>query len=255
MESAQSERDEFEQRLATEGVKGAGEWLVKRYADDVFGLCCSIVRRRATAEDLTQEVFSKALAALSAYRGDAAPRTWLLAIARHRCIDELRALRRERTLFLDEASDTYPDEMPLVLDRITSSETARQALDALDEGDRSVVVLRFGHGLEYQEIADVFGVRQGAVRMRVSRALSRMREALGVSLSEAPGVAGAVLGAAPPAPRTPAPAAAPAALPAMRARVGFGGGKPPAAPHPGNAHLREAAPLELRERLLSLVRA
>src|SRR5690606_39311726 len=60
----------------------------------------------------------------------------------------------------------------------------------LGEGERALVVLHFGHGVGYPELADSFGLREGAVRMRISRALARMRAALAADRDD-------LLGAAP----------------------------------------------------------
>ncbi|HTM22746.1 MAG TPA: sigma-70 family RNA polymerase sigma factor, partial [Kofleriaceae bacterium] len=73
------------------------------------------------------------------------------------------------------------------------------ALAALAEGDRALIVLRFRHGLDYAELAAAFGLREGTVRMRLSRALRRMRDAL-------------IVPAAPAAPAAAAPARARAAV-------------------------------------------
>lgn len=166
--------------LESGGVKAAGAWLVREYARDVYALCRAVVRDRDTAEDLAHDAFARALGALLTYRGEASPRTWLLTIARHRCFDHLRAKKRERTLIFesDAGGDSYPSNAPLMLDDLVSAESLRRALESLDEGDRALVVLRHAHAMDYAALADVFGTREGTVRMRLSRATARMRAAL-----------------------------------------------------------------------------
>jgi len=141
-----------------------------------------MVHDATLAEDLTQEVFGRAFAGLTAFRGEASPRTWLLAIARNRCIDHLRSLRCEpwRGAAPDSAADPdeQPDDRPLAPDLISRRAEVASALSQLTEGERAIVILRFRHGLEYSELADVFDLREGTVRMRMSRALARMRRAL-----------------------------------------------------------------------------
>jgi RNA polymerase sigma-70 factor, ECF subfamily len=164
-------------------LRQAGTWLVQRHARDVLGLCGAMVRDPTTAEDLTQDVFGKAFTALGQYRREASSRTWLLAIARNRCIDHLRALQRDpwRGAPPDDASadpDRVPDAAPLPAELLTSRAQVEAALDELVEGERALVVLRYRHGLDYRELAHVFGIRPGTLRMRLSRALSRMRAAL-----------------------------------------------------------------------------
>lgn len=183
METTAALDTEFYAYLDAGDLRQAGTWLVQRHARDVLGLCGAMVRDPATAEDLTQDVFGKAFTALGQYRREASSRTWLLAIARNRCIDHLRALRRDpwRGAPPDDASadpDRVPDAAPLPAELLTSRAQVEAALDELVEGERALVVLRYRHGLDYRELAHVFGIRPGTLRMRLSRALSRMRAAL-----------------------------------------------------------------------------
>ena len=225
-------------------LRAAGTWLVERFADQVLGLCRAMVRDPSVAEDLTQEVFGRAFAALAGFRGESSARTWLLAIARNRCIDHLRSARRDPWGDDDGSEpDEHPDDAPLAPDLLARQREVQAALEGLAEGERALVVLRYRHGLDYRELALVFGLREGTVRMRLSRALGRMRGRLVASRRS--------LGAPPPARRpapqrpaapplgAPAPAPAPpraapeppsqAAAPVSRS---LGAGPPPA---PGGA--------------------
>ena len=161
-------------------LRRAGAWLVYRFSDEVFGLCAAMVRDRSAAEDLAQDVFGRAFASLGGFRGEASARTWILAIARNRCIDHLRALHRDPWHGADPDSepDAQPVEAPLPADLLADRAAVEEALAELAEGERALVVLRFRHGLEYAELAAAFGLREGAVRMRLSRALAKMRQQL-----------------------------------------------------------------------------
>lgn len=160
-------------------MRGAAACLVGRHADEVYGLCRAMVRDDVVAEDLSQDVFGRAFSALASFRGDASSRTWILRIARNRCIDYLRSVQRQPWGSDDDASaEEEPGLEPRVDDLLVRHGDVRRGLAALTEGERAMVMLRFGHGLEYAELADTFGLREGAVRMRVSRAVTKMREAL-----------------------------------------------------------------------------
>lgn len=140
-----------------------------------------MVRDLETAEDLTQEVFERAFAGLPGFRREASSRTWLLTIARNLCIDHLRAQNREPSTggrLEGSEPDAQADESPLPSELVARRRGLKTALDELAEVDRALVVLRYRHGLEHAELAQVFGLREGAVRMRLSRALARMRAAL-----------------------------------------------------------------------------
>jgi RNA polymerase sigma-70 factor (ECF subfamily) len=278
MDVAADADTELLRRIAEGDLRGAGTLLVRAHADAVYSLCRGMVRDARAAEDLSQDVFGRAFAALEEFRGEAAPRTWLLRIAKNRCIDHLRARRRE-PLGMDDEPDAHPADEPLAIDAILARTDVEQALAALDEGERAMMVLRFGHGLGYPELAGAFGLKEGTVRMRVSRAISKMRDAIGApETAERPALAQGIAApaereesarapkrkgvmdllrrrevaseAGPPRPAAamPAPRAAPA--PAMPARASgsasLGAPPSPGAPPPV---LRWIAPASLRHRL------
>lgn len=67
--------------------------LYQRYGPSVFGRCLYLLKERTRAEDATQEVFAKALSHLDTFLGNASPLTWLMKIATHHCLNELRGER------------------------------------------------------------------------------------------------------------------------------------------------------------------
>jgi RNA polymerase sigma-70 factor (ECF subfamily) len=182
MGAAPDSEREFASLLASGEQRRAAEWLVHRYADEVMGLCLAMVRHRSTAEDLVQDVFGRAFVGLKDFRGEASARTWLLKIARNRCFDHLRARQREPWGNTGSNAplepDALPDEVPLPHELLARRADVEAALAGLPEADRAMIVLRFRNGLDYGELAIAFGLRQGTVRMRVSRSLQRMRRAL-----------------------------------------------------------------------------
>jgi RNA polymerase sigma-70 factor, ECF subfamily len=260
-------------------LRRAGTWLVERHTDEVLALCRAMTHDPTAAEDLAQEVFGRAFSALPGFRGEASSRTWLLSIARNRCVDHLRERRRDPWAgALGVEPDQQPDEAPLPPDLLGRRAEVEVALAQLAEAERALVVLRFRHELEYDELAGVFGLREGAVRMRLSRAIARMRSALEpterVAIHELlESAQAAPRRAAEAAPRAAAPGAAvpgappPVATPAStRQRAGVidrllsrGSPASPAAPlHPLSLLLREldpGVPATLRERLLAVARA
>ncbi|MFO0686120.1 MAG: sigma-70 family RNA polymerase sigma factor [Sandaracinus sp.] len=279
--------------LGSGDTKLAARLLVEHYADDVYATCRAMLRDRTLAEDLAQETFGRAIVALATFRGESSPRTWLLSIARNGCLD---VLRRRNASPIDDTSEAEPDahaaSVPLALDTMMSREDLERALAPLGETERAIVVLHFGHGVGYPELAQAFSLKEGAVRMRMSRAVEKMRAALAApevahevsfaaprrAVPQAPAAAPAPYvpppsGAAPPAP---ASAGAPPAQdappkrgwwPFGRERVPSGG--PPSVPQAPAARarasaapsivtrpaspLRDSAPDTLRARLLALV--
>lgn len=209
VDAVASHPDDALHRLVQAGQhRQAGEWLVRAHAHEVVSLCRVMSRSRDDADDLAQDVFTRAVQALASFRGHASSRTWLLSIARNRCIDHLRARKRDPWRGVSDEPDAIADDTAMPHDLISRRACVDQALAELAEGERALVVLRYRHGMEFAELAEVFGLREGAVRMRVSRALSRMRSRLDADLATA---------LAPPA-AAPAPFAAPAPAKPRRAR-------------------------------------
>jgi RNA polymerase sigma factor (sigma-70 family) len=141
------------------------------------------VATREAAEDVTSEVFLKALRSFARYDASrASPRTWLLRIARNAVTDHLRALRRKGSLHvtLDRVPDLVAgEESPEV--RVLREERVQAVLNAtrtLRSGDQEILSLRYGSGLSNQEIAEAMGISQNAVAVRLHRALKRLREAV-----------------------------------------------------------------------------
>jgi len=158
--------------------KRAAALLVRDHAAAVFALCRAMVRDPRLAEDLSQDAFTLALGALARFRGEASPRTWLLRIARNRCLDHLDRARRAPWAGSDSQLDHHAADAPAADDLLSVYEDTELAMSVLGETERALVVLHFGHGVRYRELAGLFGLREGAVRMRISRALARMRAAL-----------------------------------------------------------------------------
>jgi RNA polymerase sigma-70 factor (ECF subfamily) len=141
------------------------------------------VATREVAEDVTSEVFMKALRSFHRYdAGRASPRTWLLRIARNAVTDHLRSLKRRGSLHvsLDRAPDLVSD-VPSQDERVLREERIQTILNGastLRKPDQEILSLRYGSGLGNQEIADALGISSNAVAVRLHRALKRLKDAI-----------------------------------------------------------------------------
>jgi RNA polymerase sigma factor (sigma-70 family) len=153
-----------------------------------------IVRSRADAEDVTQEAFFKAYRALAGFRAGSAFRPWLLRIVTNEARNALRKSARHTRIAEVAAASTprvsAPDE-PLI-DR----DVLVAALARLPEEDRRAVVARYVVGLDASETANVLGVSTSTARVRVWRALQRLRREVAVFAAIA-AVLAAILAASP----------------------------------------------------------
>jgi RNA polymerase sigma-70 factor (ECF subfamily) len=139
------------------------------------------VATREVAEDVTSEVFMKALRSIHRYDPQiASPKTWLLRIARNAVTDHLRALRRRGSLHvsLDRVPDLVAD-VESQEERVVRDERIQRLLNAsrtLRKADQEILSLRYGSGLDNSEIAEHLGVSNNAVAVRLHRALKRLKD-------------------------------------------------------------------------------
>ncbi|MGI9628892.1 MAG: RNA polymerase sigma factor [Longimicrobiales bacterium] len=155
----------------------------KEHRQSVYRYVRFRVATREVAEDLTSEVFFKALRSLSRYDPKrSAPRTWLLRIARNAITDHLRGLRRRGSLHV--SLDRVPDlvsNSPSQEERLLKEERVQRLLNAtaeLRESDQEILSLRYGAGLGNREIASTMDISSNAVAVRLHRALQRLKDAV-----------------------------------------------------------------------------
>jgi RNA polymerase sigma-70 factor, ECF subfamily len=143
---------------AKEGDREAVRFLYLRYADNVYGYVRSIVRDDYEAEDVTQHVFAKLITAIGKYDQRGVPFfAWLLRLSRNAAVDYLRTRRA-----------TPSDEIFGADERVDENAAERaysvhEALAALPDEQRKVVVLRHVVGLSPGEIADRIGRSESSV--------------------------------------------------------------------------------------------
>ena len=159
-------------QLAIEARSGDARAIaafVRATQQDVWRLC-SLVGRRGEADDLTQETFLRALAALGQFRGESPAKVWLAGIARRTCADDLRRNYRSRRLVDRLVSEHLAGQRQS--DRTPSGVTA--LLDGLDTERRTAFVMTQMLGLSYEEAAEACEVPVGTIRSRVARARAQL---------------------------------------------------------------------------------
>lgn len=135
----------------------------------VFRYLCRTVGQAEAARDLTQEVFLRVARAHVPNADAAGLRAWVFTIARN------LALNHRRDGRVREIGIAPPSHSPAIQEL---SVAVQQALDALQDLDRDVFLLRETGGLSYPEIAEACGLSVEAVRARLKRARIELREAL-----------------------------------------------------------------------------
>jgi len=184
--------------LARDGdARGLTE-LVRRYSAHVFALLARVLRDRHLAEDATQEVFLRAHRAISRFDATRSFRSWLYTIAWNHARDLLRrraAPTPDGRLACrlgdrdgDGDGDGHRSELSHADPRARPPEEAlelrerqrwvRDALDALGDAERAILLLRDFEGLSYDELAQVLDWPLGTVKSRIHRARLELKATL-----------------------------------------------------------------------------
>lgn len=169
---------------AKDGSSAAFAELYDRYVDRVYGFVHRRVGNRELAEDLTADVFTRALRRIDGYTHQGAdPIAWLLTIARNRVHDHFRSARFRLEQLDAEAGVTQVDlrEGPEVgSERAALVAEVQRALVELKPDHAEVLHLRFVEDLSVGEAAIILGRKEGAVRALQHRALKALAKLVDV---------------------------------------------------------------------------
>jgi RNA polymerase sigma-70 factor (ECF subfamily) len=177
-------------RRALAGDQEAFATIVEKYKDPVFNVAYRMLGNPTEAEDVAQETFVRAYTQLRTYQEGRRFSTWLLSIASHLSIDQLRrrrflALPLENAPFLEWIADlgAGPEQAALQLE---ASDEMQKVLSVLPPKYRTVLVLRYWYDLSYEEIAEMLGLTSALVKARLHRArelVARTLKAQGLDMT------------------------------------------------------------------------
>jgi RNA polymerase sigma-70 factor, ECF subfamily len=161
-----------------EGDAGSFTRLVDRHSGPCLRFATRMLGNVQDAEDVTQEAFLRAYAALGRYDGTASFQTWLMSILVNRCRTALlRRKRRDARVIIDETLV----EAASVRDGAGADalrDAIERALARLDPAQREAFLLKHVEQLSYDEIAAMTGAGVSALKMRVQRACERLQALL-----------------------------------------------------------------------------
>ena len=170
-------------RLLTVISKAFGD-LYSIFLDRIYRYVFYQVSNRATAEDLTEEIFLKAWEGIGKFKWKGPPfQAWLYRIARNHIIDYFRTNRQQQSLDEELAGDDNNPEQEAG-DKQTQRMLSK-AIFSLPEQQRQIILLKFIEGLENCEIAQILKKSQGAIRITQMRALDALREKLNEEMRNA----------------------------------------------------------------------
>jgi RNA polymerase sigma-70 factor, ECF subfamily len=171
-----------------------GEWtlfavLMRRHNQRLFRTARAIVRNDDEAEDVVQQVYVAAFAALSKFRGDAQVSTWLTRIAINEALLRTRRSARANVALVDVEAELMSRERPTPEDDLYRRELARvleSQIDSLPESLRLVFVMRDVQELDTAETAACLDLSEEAVRVRLHRARRMLQKNLSELIDSSP---------------------------------------------------------------------
>ncbi|MDD1794966.1 RNA polymerase sigma factor [Enterovibrio makurazakiensis] len=151
--------------------------LARNYFDQLVACYLSPLHRRCMAwlgcpydaDDVLQETLVRSFRYIHAYRGEAAFRSWLYAIADNQCRSYLKKRATHAKRFVSEETQEEPgseEKCP-----VTTDEGISQTVKSLAKPAQEILVLRFEHDLSLEEISNVLGLGLSATKMRLYRAI------------------------------------------------------------------------------------
>jgi RNA polymerase sigma-70 factor (ECF subfamily) len=186
--ASDNDMEEQCQKLLQEGAfRQALELLMEAYGTSVYAFCYSLLNDANTAADILQTTFAQAFDSLPGFEKRLSFHVWLLTIARNRAMDHLRTTKRRKRLSA-QADKTLPatDFNPLADQLIHKQQMLRvleQCLEELraqtkDSGTLDTLILRFRDDLSYEQISKILECSTIALRVRVARALPKLKQCM-----------------------------------------------------------------------------
>jgi RNA polymerase sigma-70 factor (ECF subfamily) len=163
---------------------GAFRAIIKTHNQRLYRIARGVVRNDSEAEDIVQEAYVRAFAALATFRGDASLATWLSRIVINEALGRLR--KKRRTVAMPASKEAQIIQFPLnpnddperTMAQRQILRLVERATDNLPDVYRTVFIARVIEGLNIEETADLLGVRPETVKTRLHRARALVRKAL-----------------------------------------------------------------------------
>lgn len=164
---------------AQNGDSQAFSSLLEKYQKPVYNLCYRMLGNAEDAEDAAQETFLRAFKSLKRYDNSRPFSTWVLSIAAHYCIDQIRRQRQVTISIEDLVVPDVPDPAPgleNVLGKKEEQRRVRALLDKLEATDRAAVIMYYWYDFSYEEICQALSLSLSAVKSRLHRARRAMAQ-------------------------------------------------------------------------------
>jgi RNA polymerase sigma-70 factor (ECF subfamily) len=169
-------------RDAQKGDRASFAVLIDRYWDRLYRWLYHLTRDRHAAEDLTQETFLRALAAVKSFRPGTNFRAWLFRIGHNNFVNQKRAERRTKHQLAEDAPAPDTGTAEHTAENREALEVVARAVADLPPDFRAALLLRVDEGLSFREVAKVLGTTEETARWRVFKARQKLMKVLSPEL-------------------------------------------------------------------------
>ncbi|MBU1944415.1 MAG: RNA polymerase sigma factor [Actinobacteria bacterium] len=152
--------------------------LYDEYLPAVYGYVVRRVNNREIAEDITSQVWEKALRSLKGLREGASFKGWLFRVAGNTITDYYRTKGRRQAVSIEEAGEVANGKSAVAVAELESKVSVRALLAELPEGHREALTLHYLEGLSVEQMAEALGSTPNACYMKVYRATKALADAL-----------------------------------------------------------------------------
>ena len=156
--------------------------LVDRYKSMVFTVALKMIKQREDAEEVAQDVFLKAFAAIETFRGDSKLSTWLYRITYHKSLDYIKKKKRRPITESMDVSERFDigtlDRRMNNLEQNERKDCIKAAIDELAEEDAALITFFYLEELNLKEIEQITGLSSNTIKVKIFRGRKRLLEIL-----------------------------------------------------------------------------
>ena len=156
-----------------QGEKGAFGLLVELWQKPLLTFALRYLKQESEALDAVQETWITVIKKLKKLKKTSLFTSWLFRILTNKCIDRIRKKQNEEKLINNANPKSETSKTT------NENENLEQALQKLPDEHKTLIIMRFGQGLQVGQIAALLNIAEGTVKSRMHRALAQLRQILG----------------------------------------------------------------------------
>jgi len=167
--------EEIVSRIQTENKSDYFEILYHRYRKKVLDKCYSLVKNKALAEELTEDIFSKTYEKIGSFKNMSSFSSWLYSLTYNHCIDYLRLKKKlhypewNRAHEIPEIVDEAEEEMDEI-----NYDNLMVIFELIHPEEKALLIMKYQDNLSMKQIGESLRISEDATKMRLKRARARV---------------------------------------------------------------------------------